>query len=91
VELEERTHGDLDRVAFGDLSWVATRRMMRAVMRGDAMEALRWRRVRLIMDAEEAENTEALARFEAEDWRQEQETRSIEIEANGSNGSDGVF
>ena len=91
VELEERTHGDLDRVAFGDLSWVATRRMMRAVMRGDAMEALRWRRVRLVMDAEEAENTEALARFEAEDWRCEQEAQRTAMEANGSDGSDGVF
>jgi hypothetical protein len=35
------------------------------VMRGDAVEALRWRRVRLAMDAEEAE----LARFLAAEDR----------------------
>lgn len=57
--LELSVDGDLDRVDPRQLSWVAARRMMRAVMRGDAVEALRWRRVRLAMDAEEAE----LARF----------------------------
>lgn len=55
VELEARVEGDLDRVEMSDLSWVAFRRMMRAVLRGDAAEALRWRRVREIMDDEEAE------------------------------------
>ncbi len=81
VELEEQTGGDLDRVAFEQLSYVAARRMMRAVMRGDAMEALRWRRVRLAMDEEAAESAEMLARLEVEDWRR----------ADGSDGSDGVF
>ncbi|WP_125255596.1 hypothetical protein [Brevundimonas fluminis] len=57
--LELSVDGDLDRVDPRQLSWVAARRMMRAAMRGDAVEALRWRRVRLAMDAEEAE----LARF----------------------------
>lgn len=55
VELEASLDGDLDRVEMRDLSWVAHRRMMRAVLRGDAVDALRWRRVREAMDAEEAE------------------------------------
>ena len=37
------------------LSFVAWRRMQRAVLRGQAAEALRWRRVRLMLDAETAE------------------------------------
>lgn len=55
VELEARVGGDLDKVELCELSFVAARRMMRAVMRGDAAEALRWRRVRDAMDAEDAE------------------------------------
>jgi hypothetical protein len=55
VALEEETGGDLDRIELCQLTFVAHRRMLRAVMRGDAVEALRWRRVRLVMDAEEAE------------------------------------
>jgi hypothetical protein len=55
VQLEERAGGDLDRIEMRELSFVAHRRMMRAALRGDAAEALRWRRVRLAMDEEEAE------------------------------------
>ena len=55
VELEARVGGDLNKVELRELSYVATRRMMRAVLRGDAAEALRWRRVRDAMDAEDAE------------------------------------
>ena len=55
VQLEERAGGDLDRIEMRELSFVAHRRMMRAALRGDAAEALRWRRVRLAMDAEEEE------------------------------------
>lgn len=65
VELEDRVEGDLDRVEIGALAWVAHRRMMRAVLRGDAAEALRWRRVRLAMDEEEAEMAQWLERDEA--------------------------
>ena len=36
------------------LTHVAMRRMMRAVLRGQAAEALRWRRVRLVLEAEAA-------------------------------------
>ncbi len=55
VELEARVGGDLDKVEMHELSWVADRRMARAVLRGDALGALRWRRVRDAMDAESAE------------------------------------
>lgn len=55
VELEARIGGDLDRVEPCELSYVAARRMMRAVLRGDAVAALRWRKVREAMDAEDAE------------------------------------
>lgn len=55
VLLDDRVQGDLDKIHLRQLSFVAHRRMMRAVLRGDAAEALRWRRVRLAMDAEDAE------------------------------------
>ena len=66
--LEEKVGGDLDRVELCELAYVAHRRMMRAVMRGDAAEALRWRRVRLVIDAEEEELRQIMAR-EEEVWR----------------------
>jgi hypothetical protein len=52
--LHDRTGGDLDRVGFDDLTALARRRMMRAVLNGDAAEALRWRRVRDVMEVEAA-------------------------------------
>lgn len=55
VLLEDRAGGDLDRIDFCQLSFVAARRMMRAALRGHAQEALRWRRVMRAMDEEEAE------------------------------------
>lgn len=66
--LEEIVDGDLDRIELPQLAFVASRRMMRAVMRGDAAEALRWRRVRLMLEEEEAE----IERLTAQDetvWR----------------------
>ena len=45
LALEESVDGDLERISLGDLSVVACQRMMRAVLHGDAMAALRWRRV----------------------------------------------
>ena len=62
--LEETVGGDLDKVELGQLSWIAARRMMRAVMRGEAAEALRWRRVRLALDAEEADLDRLIAQEE---------------------------
>ena len=55
VELEARVGGDLDKVELRELSFVAARRAMRAVMQGDAAGALRWLRVRDAMDADAAE------------------------------------
>jgi hypothetical protein len=61
VALTDRTCGDLDEIELPELSWVAHRRMLRAVLRGDAAEALRWRRVRIAMD-DEAFEIERLGR-----------------------------
>lgn len=58
--LEHEIDGDLDRVELRQLSFVAWRRMQRAVLRGQAAEALRWRRVRLILDAEAVEEDQAM-------------------------------
>lgn len=63
--LEDRVGGDLDRVDYGELAWIAHRRMLRAVMRGDAVEALRWRRVGLVMEAVEAEGERMIEEDEA--------------------------
>ena len=64
VVLDERTEGDLDRIGLRELSFIAHRRMMRAALRGNAAEALRWRRVRLAMDDEEAETQRFLSQEE---------------------------
>ena len=65
--LEAEIAGDIDKINPRDLSWVASRRMMRAVLRGDAAGALRWRRVRLAMDLEEDEVQRWLAEQDAVD------------------------
>lgn len=65
VLLEEKVGGDLNKVAPRQLSFVAFRRLMRAVMRGDAVEALRWRRVQLVMEAVEAESERMIAQDDA--------------------------
>ena len=94
VELEAEVGGDLDKVGFNQLAYVAHRRMMRAVMRGDATEALRWRRVRLIMDEEEAEVLWDAARHDAEIWRARNAEESAADDpdrSDRSDGSDGVF
>lgn len=54
LALEERVEGDLEQIPLGELSVIAFKRMMRAVLHGNAMEALRWRRVRQALDAEDA-------------------------------------
>ena len=65
VVLEEQISGDLDKVELCQLTFIAYRRMLRAVMRGDAVEALRWRRVRLALDEEEAEMERMMAQAES--------------------------
>ena len=101
VELEARVGGDLNKVELRELSYIAVRRMMRAVMRGDAADALRWRRVRDAMDAEDAE-MERLA--EQQEAIRASRLGYAELDAmeaarspddpdgpDGSDGSDGVF
>ncbi|MGV8930425.1 MAG: hypothetical protein ACOH1E_11790 [Brevundimonas sp.] len=93
VELESRVEGDLDRIHMRDLSWIAHRRMMRAVLRGDAAEALRWRRVQTVMDAEEAEvarflEQEAAIRFMRDDEAGPDEDAA---EAHDAHDPHGVF
>lgn len=92
AELEARVGGDLDRVDLPDLVWVAYRRMLRAVMRGQAVEALRWRRVHAAMADEQAE----VERF----FEQEEAIRHMLSDvqdpdavdgADGADASDGVF
>lgn len=77
--LEDRVGGDLDRVDCRELAWIAHRRMQRAILRGEASEALRWRRVREIMDAETADLDHFLEAEEARDA------------LDASDASDGVF
>lgn len=61
--LAAEVDGDLDQIALTELAWVAIRRMMRAVLKGDAAEALRWRRVRMAMEAEDEELNRKLYLF----------------------------
>lgn len=67
--LEDMVAGDLDRVELYQLTHVAHRRMLRAIMRGRATEALRWRRVRLALEAEQALEAQ-LAEQEQRLWEQ---------------------
>ena len=55
LELEEAVGGDLNRIEAGELSWIARARVMRAVLRGDALAALRWRRVEAMLEADDEE------------------------------------
>lgn len=55
LALEEQFDGDLDQIPLGELSLVAFQRMMRAVLHGNAMEALRWRRVHRMIETEAVE------------------------------------
>lgn len=100
LKLEDRVGGDLDKVELCELSFVAHRRMMRAVLRGDATAALRWRQVMRAMDEEEAEMDRALAQHEAlrherAGWAELADEQAAERAAaataapDGSDGSDG--
>lgn len=64
VQLEQRSEGDLDRIDTCELIFVAHRRMLRCVLRGDAAGALRWRRVAGALKAEEAEERRYLCQEE---------------------------
>ncbi len=78
LALEERVNGDLDQIPLGELALVAFRRMMRAVLHGDAAEALRWRRVRLAVDAEDAHLNRLYDKAQSERRKAEsRETRAL--------------
>lgn len=81
VALEQRVDGDLDRVELGELGYVAFRRMMRAVLRGDAAAALRWRRVEQTLATVEAELEREGERSDAARWHRSE---------NQATASDGV-
>ncbi|MDO1558889.1 hypothetical protein Q0812_05550 [Brevundimonas sp. 2R-24] len=65
VRLEAQIEGDLDRVGPAQLAFVADRRMMRAVLRGDAAGALRWSRVARRLNEEQAELDRWIAQEES--------------------------
>ncbi|MDP3403682.1 MAG: hypothetical protein Q8S03_03260 [Brevundimonas sp.] len=65
LKLEQEVGGDLDQLDFAELAHVAMRRMMRAVLHGDAAAVMRWHRVRGIMDAMQAEVDAAMEADEA--------------------------
>ena len=91
VELDLRVNGDLDRVELEELGYIAHRRMMRAVMRGDAVEALRWRRVQLTMAEVEAELERDMEHLEAIRWRLADEAEEDAPDPDASDASDGVL
>lgn len=68
--LEERIGGNLDLIEWGELSGVAEGRMMRAILRGDSAEFMRWHKVAEIIAVREAE----LRR-----WAEEEEVRKFHI------------
>jgi hypothetical protein len=68
VLLAARVAGPLDQVELHELEWVADRRMMRAVLRGDAVEALRWRRVRYVLEADARELAQRIHADEVMRW-----------------------
>lgn len=64
VELENQIEGDLARVDHRQLIHIARRRMMRAILRGEAAAALRWRRVAVALEVEQ-DQRDAAARYAA--------------------------
>lgn len=92
VALEARAN--LDQIEIRQLWYVAHRRMLRAVLRGDAVEALRWRRVAQAMDEESAEMQRMIDQDE-ELWRERRSVMDYEAAhpdgPDASDASDGVF
>ena len=88
VLLEDRVAGDLDKVELRQLEFVADRRMMRAVLRGDAAEALRWRRVRTVLQADAREMDRLIAEEEALQWARGEAHGAHDV--NGVNGVSGT-
>jgi hypothetical protein len=91
VLLEDRIDGDLDQVEMHELEWVADRRMMRAVLRGDAVEALRWRRVRYVIESDARELARRIHADEVMRWAFNEGPAPREAhEAHDVNGVNGV-
>lgn len=96
LELEDRVHGDLDRVEPHDLVSIADRRMTRAVLRGDATAVMRWHRVREVMKAEVADlerfiDAEGASAFHKGDraWAEGAAARTEEVDSSDASG--GLF
>jgi len=88
VLLEEKVGGNLDKVELRELEFIADRRMMRAVLRGDAAEALRWRRVRTALDADARHMEWLIEEDEALSWAQREAHEAHDV--NGVNGVSGT-
>lgn len=78
--LEERICGNLDLIEWGELSGVAEGRMMRAVLRGDSAEFVRWHKVAEIIDVREAELRRRAEEEEVRKYQIRQRARDIEAE-----------
>ncbi|WGM30810.1 hypothetical protein [Brevundimonas sp. NIBR11] len=68
--LEEKVYGNLDMIEWSDLSEVADGRMMRAVLRGDAAEFMRWHKVCEIIRLRQAE---------VDRWKEEDAARGFNL------------
>ena len=78
--LEDRICGNLDLIEWGELSGVAEGRMMRAVLRGDSAEFMRWHKVAEIIQVREAELRRWAEEEEARKYQIRQRARDIEAE-----------
>lgn len=93
VELDLAVGGDLDKIGMSELAYVAHRRMMRAVVRGDAAEAMRWRRVQQTMVQVDGELEREAAHHAATHWHlrnQEPSSGAPAVDPTASDASDGV-
>ena len=86
--LEERIGGNLDLIEWGELSGVAEGRMMRAVLRGDSAEFMRWHKVAEIIEARDAELSRWAEEEEARKFHIRQRARDIEAEEAARDSTD---
>ena len=78
--LEERICGNLDLIEWGELSGVTEGRMMRAILRGDSAEFMRWHKVAEIIEVREAELRRWAEGEEVRKYQIRQRARDIEAE-----------
>lgn len=79
--LEAEVDGDLNRLEYSQLSHVANCRMMRAVLRGGAIEALRWSRVEALMAAKQDEVDQWVDEMETAAARARDDAADAELDA----------